>query len=103
MPRSSTGCVVDSPTPDSFESDPADVELLPALGPVLLSTAESSVELAEAVVIAGAVEKPDVPEAGAWQALIMASSSSRGWLGLIRRILARRGPHGYPGEPRGRL
>ena len=84
VPRSSTGCEVDSPTPDSLEVDPADVELLPAPGPVLSTADESLVELAETVVISGAVEKPDEPEGGAWQALTMASSISRGRRGRWR-------------------
>ena len=82
VPRSSNGCVV-SPTPDSPEVDPVDVELLPAPEPVLSIAVVSPVDPAGTVVISGVLENPDEPEAGAWQAPSMASSVSLGRRGLI--------------------
>lgn len=89
VPRSSTGCVV-SPT-DSPELDPVDVELLPALEPVLSTAVVSPVDPAGTVVISGVLEKPDEPEAGAWQPASTASSVSRGRRGPMGRSLARPG------------
>lgn len=90
VPRSSTGSVV-SPTPDSPEVDPAEVELLPALEPVLSTAVVSPVDPAGIVVISGVLEKPDELEVGAWQAPSMASSISRGRRGLMAcgRVYAR--------------
>lgn len=98
VPRSSTGSVV-SPTPDSPEVDPAAVELLPALEPVLSAAVVSPVDPTGAVVISGVLENPVEPEAGAWQAASTAKSVSRGQLGLMRRSLARPGSTWLPPVP----
>ena len=78
------------------ELDPVDVELLPVLEPVLSTAVVSPVDPAGTVVISGVLEKPDEPEAGAWQAASTAKSVSRGQLGLMRRSLARPGSTWLP-------
>jgi len=56
----------------------------------------SLVDPAGTVVISGVLEKPDEPEAGAWQAPSTASSVSPGRRGPMGRSLARLGSAWLP-------